>query len=159
MMAAVPYPAPPPPPGWPVSTVPYGYAPVPDATPKRGRAPLVILSVLSTVLLLGLGVLTVLYVNDRNTITQQRGLINSNAADLSTKSAELARTKQDLDAANRDLETEKACADSVRNLYKQAQSLQTLITPSADPQSVLNSSAFQAMEAAERQMQDKCGLK
>ena len=112
------------PPGWPVSAVPYGMpAPVAVAPPQRGRASLVILSILSTVLLLGVGVLTVLYINDRQTISQQRTLIDQNAADIKAKAAELDNTKKDLDSTKKDLDTEKACADTIRDYFKQLQSM------------------------------------
>src|SRR5262245_48303994 len=47
------------PPGWPISAVPYGYAPAPVPAPTRGKAAIVF-GVLSAVLLVGLGVLSVL---------------------------------------------------------------------------------------------------
>jgi hypothetical protein len=127
---------------------------VPAAAPDRGRASLIVLSVLSTVLLLGVGVLTVLYVNDRQTIGQQRALIDSSAADLRAKSADLARAQQDLDTAKRDAEADKGCADTIRNLFKQLQSLALSNPQQVDPQSPV----FQALSGAALDMQQKCGL-
>jgi hypothetical protein len=147
------------PPGWPVSTAPYGYPPVaaPLAPPKRGRASLIILSVLSTVLLVALGVLTVLYVNDRNTIAQQRTLIDSSAADLRAKSAELTRAQQDLETTKQDAQADKDCADSVRALYKAMQGAIQSIDPK-NPELNLESPMFQAMSGAALGMQQKCDI-
>jgi hypothetical protein len=145
------------PPSWPVSTAPYGYPPaVPVAAPERGRASLVILSVLSTLLLVALGVLTVLFVNDRNTISQQRALMDSSAADLRAKSAELTRTQQDLEAAKKDAEADKACAESVR-AYSQA--MQTAIQSIKPTDTDVDLSPFfQAITGAGQTMLQKCGI-
>jgi hypothetical protein len=146
------------PPGWPVSAVPYGMpAPVAVAPPQRGRASLVILSILSTVLLLGVGVLTVLYINDRQTISQQRTLIDQNAADIKAKAAELDNTKKDLDSTKKDLDTEKACADTIRDYFKQLQSMLSTLNPQTgiDPQSP----EVQAIAASSQALITKCGIK
>jgi len=129
---------------------------VPAAPPRRGQASLVILSILSTVLLLGIGVLTVLYVNDRQTITQQRATIDSSAADLKAKSAELDNTKKDLETAKQDAETQKACADTIRDFFKQIQSLAATVDPTKGID--LQSPAFQAISAAAQALTTKCGV-
>jgi septal ring factor EnvC (AmiA/AmiB activator) len=147
------------PPGWPVSAAPYTAVPAPVAVapPQRGRASLVILSILSTVLLLGVGVLTVLYINDRQTISQQRTLIDQNAADIKAKAAELDNTKKDLDSTKKDLDTEKACADTIRDYFKQLQSMLSTLNPQTgiDPQSP----EVQAIAASSQALITKCGIK
>ena len=147
------------PPGWPVSAAPYGVMPAPVAVapPQRGRASLVIMSILSTVLLLGVGVLTVLYINDRQTIAQQRTLIDQNAVDLKAKATDLDNTKKDLDAAKRDLDTEKTCADAVRDYFKQIQTMMSTFNPQAGVDT--NSPAIQAIAASSQALITKCGIK
>jgi hypothetical protein len=148
------------PPAWPVSEAPYGVVPAPApaaaAPPQRGRASLVILSVLSTVLLLAIGVLTVLYINDRQTIGQQRTLIDQNATDLKAKAVELDNTKKDLDSTKKDLDSEKACADTIRDFFKQIQSMLSTFNPQTgvDPESP----AFQAIGASSQALIQKCGI-
>jgi len=136
---------------WPVSAAPYGVMPVLAAPPRRGQASMVILSIVSTLLLVGVGVLTVLYINDRQTISQQRSTIDSSAADLKATSAELDKTKKDLDSTKKDLDTEKACADTVRDFVKQMQSLAAGFDPTTgiDTQSI--ATAVQAITT-------KCGI-
>jgi len=147
------------PPAWPVSAAPYGVMPAPVAVapPQRGRASLVILSILSTVLLLGVGVLTVLYINDRQTITQQRSVIDQNAVDLKAKATDLDNTKKDLDAAKRDLDTEKTCADAVRDYFKQLQTMLSTFNPQTGVDT--NSPALQAIAASSQALITKCGIK
>jgi hypothetical protein len=132
-------------------------APVAVAPPQRGRASLVILSILSTVLLLGVGVLTVLYINDRQTITQQRSVIDQNAVDLKAKATDLDNTKKDLDAAKRDLDTEKTCADAVRDYFKQLQTMLSTFNPQTGVDT--NSPALQAIAASSQALITKCGIK
>lgn len=147
------------PPGWPVSAAPYGAMPAPVAVapPPRGRASLVILSILSTVLLLGVGVLTVLYINDRQTIDQQRTVIDQNAVDLKAKATELDNTKKDLDATKTDLDTEKGCADTVRDYFKQIQTMLSTFNPQTGFDT--NSPAVQAFAASSQALIQKCGIK
>jgi len=147
------------PPAWPVSAAPYGVMPAPVAVapPQRGRASLVILSILSTLLLVGVGVLTVLYINDRQTIAQQRTLIDQNAVDLKAKATDLDNTKKDLDAAKKDLDTEKTCADAVRDYFKQIQTMMSTFNPQTGVDT--NSPALQAIAASSQALITKCGIK
>jgi hypothetical protein len=147
------------PPAWPVSAAPYGVmpAPVPVAPPQRGRASFVIMTILSTLLLLGVGVLTVLYINDRQTIAQQRTVIDQNAVDLKAKATDLDNTKKDLDAAKRDLDTEKTCADAVRDYFKQIQTMMSTFNPQTGVDT--SSPAIQAIAAASQALITKCGIK
>jgi hypothetical protein len=113
-------------------SAPYGYIPMASAIPappqKRGRVGIVILSVLTTLLLLGAGVMTTLFLQQKgevdkaNTqITTLNGTVTSQQDKISTMEKDLDNTKRDLTDAKADAEEmatqKKAVADCVNAIY------------------------------------------
>jgi hypothetical protein len=112
---AQPYSAPP-------VSAPYGYMPVPSAIPapppRRGRVGVVILSILTTLLLLATGVMTTLYIQQKQTADKSATQVEQLTKQVGDQTTKIDSMQRDIDSAQRDLTDAKAASDEALSQKK-----------------------------------------